>query len=384
MSTRRHIRSLILGATAVLLTAGSTYSLDTLYVLRPPQIWVLQDLNGDGDYLDFGETQVFADGLPATSGDLALHNGRLYVSSGADSILRVMDVNGDGDALDLGEVIEYARGSALPGSTGEIIALPDGSLLVSDLINPTLHLVRDLNGDDDALDDGERRVVAAGLLSARGMSRRSDDRILVLTAAQATPVMILHDRNGDDDYDDFAEAVSYVENAIPGRDLVALDSDVAFLTQPTEGGILVLRDLTRDGDALDDGEIVLYAAGLLSPTAINIGRDGLYVLAGAAGKELMLISDLNGDGDALDFGETLVVATGLMNAVSIAVEPPPDSQCLPGDMNADSAVNMADVAVFAAALAGESAVELCRADINGDGLINGLDVSAFVSRLLNG
>ena len=61
---------------------------------------------------------------------------------------------------------------------------------------------------------------------------------------------------------------------------------------------------------------------------------------------------------------------------------------LPGDMNCDGVVNLADVDPFVLALVNPAAYALAfpgcdvlAGDMNGDGLLNGLDVGLFVAAL---
>ncbi|CAN0603398.1 unnamed protein product, partial [Ectocarpus sp. 12 AP-2014] len=92
-----------------------------------------QDLNGDGDANDTGETSIFfngdnASGLENPSSNiftiLQSRSGELYVGDGtSDSVYRLSDNNRDGDAQDSGEAQVWfsednAAGLTLPTPNG--------------------------------------------------------------------------------------------------------------------------------------------------------------------------------------------------------------------------------------------------------------------------
>jgi hypothetical protein len=334
---------------------------ESLFVSQPNQIIRLVDRNHDGDFLDYAEMGVYADGLPAGLGTIAAATGRLYVlDTAAGRVFVVQDLNGDGDALDYGEVRLYAQ---MPGGSPTpavgLVCQDDGTLLVADSSTGKLYRAGDRNQDGDALDAGEMVQIDDGLTSPTAVAVRPDGRLLLAQNLAAMPVRALFDRDADGDYFDFAESISYAESFPPGRDIVAPRNDLAYLTRPADGTIVKLYDWTGDDDALDFGEVLVYAQGLSSPYAITM------------------------DGDALDYGEVLVVATGLTQPAGIA-RVAPIVGCLKGDADGSGHVDFADVQPFVDILLGlATPPDVCPADMNGDGMIDGADIQLFVAALLD-
>lgn len=378
--------------TAVLLLAAlptSSMALPPgeLYATRPGQVWILRDLNLDGDYADFNEAALYADGLHAGISAIAHHDGRLLVLSPATGqIVALHDLNGDGDALDFGEALLHAQLPAPPssGATG-ITAAPDGSLLVTDATCGCLHRVRDENGDGDALDAGEIVTIATGLSMPQAVTIRPDGKLLVSQENGAVPVRILHDRDGDGDYLDFAENISYAEAIASGKHIAAMQSDLSFLLRIADARVIMLVDLNGDDDVLDFAEVRTYAEGLASPQAMALTpQAGLLVAGGGASGAIHFIHDANEDGDALDFGEVLLVAEGITQCQGLVFVPEPVTGCVKGDANGDQLVNMADVPLMIEAILTKITAEgACALDMNDDGAINALDLQGFADALLD-
>lgn len=357
-----------------------------LFVSRPGVIVELRDLNGDGDYFDFGETINFAAGLPASMGSIVLRGDRLFaVANSPPRVFLIEDLNGDGDAFDFAEVSEYAL---FPGGTGTLAGLAvrdDGALLIVDQTNGRLLRVEDLNGDGDALDIAEIVIAADGMSAPTSVAVRPDGKLLIAQNNAAVPVRILQDRDGDGDYFGFAENISYAEGMAPGLDLLITGNDRAFLTRPAAHEILLLHDRNRDDDVLDFGEVLPFAANAMSVRHLALSADGLIAAAGDAAGTLYRVCDLNGDGDALDFGEVLPIAAGLTQIAGIAVESPPATapECINGDADGNGVVNISDVPLFVGAILGTTPPEApCRVDMNDDGALDGRDVQLFVVVLL--
>lgn len=357
-----------------------------LYVSQPQQVVRLVDRNGDGDFLDYAEVQVYALGLPSNLGAIAGDGQRLFVIDVAGArVLILRDLNGDGDALDYAEVAIYGElppGGPPPTAAGLALDV-DGSLLTADSAAGLLYRLSDVNSDGDALDLDECTVVAAGLTAPSAVSIRPDDRLLVAQNLAAVPVRILLDHNGDGDFLDFAENISYAEAIAPGQDLVATTSDSACLTRPNEGTIVRLYDWTGDGDALDFGEVLLHAQGLDKPFAIAAAPDGsLFVAARNTAGAVYHVADRNGDGDALDYGETLVVAVGISQPGGV-VFVTDDGGCRKGDIDGNGEVNLSDVPLLVDVLLGlETLDDYCPADCNADGRIDAADIQPFIEAFL--
>ena len=114
-------------ATALVVDEGGTVYLadqQTGLVLR------LEDMNGDGDAMDAGEGFAFADpaaGGPGSPRDLALLPvGSVLAADGAADTLYVLeDLNGDGDARDPGEALIWVQDGRSSLSTPSGIAFSD-------------------------------------------------------------------------------------------------------------------------------------------------------------------------------------------------------------------------------------------------------------------
>jgi hypothetical protein len=145
----------------------------------------------------------------------------------------VRDLNGDGDALDVAEVLDYARGDQMETYGSGMCALPDdGGLLWSGGASGKVWLLRDLNGDDDAFDSGERVLWAQGWMQ---------DVRLVSFGVEVPPPPVPGDANGD--------------GKIDGGDLAIWQRnyDPLGLAQNT----FAMGDFNEDGK-IDGGDIALW------------------------------------------------------------------------------------------------------------------------------
>ncbi|MBI4602912.1 MAG: hypothetical protein HY721_13220 [Planctomycetes bacterium] len=125
-------------------------------------LFVLRDLDGDGDFLDEGEqTELFRSRDDLALGDidaLAVQGARVFSGdSDTGRIIWLEDLNGDGDAMDEGEAgVFLGDGAAVRvGSVTDFMPLPGGGFLVLDNSKDAVVVAADLNGDGDALDEGE-------------------------------------------------------------------------------------------------------------------------------------------------------------------------------------------------------------------------------------
>ncbi|MCB9906336.1 MAG: hypothetical protein H6830_01300 [Planctomycetes bacterium] len=111
------------------LTAGAqAQGLQSAYVNNttdPDSVWLFQDLNQDGDYEDAGEMTNFYDDvqgsivLSSHQGNAIRPDGSLLVSDGTEDIIVLLqDLNGNGDALDNGEAKIWFDGNPLNNAGG--------------------------------------------------------------------------------------------------------------------------------------------------------------------------------------------------------------------------------------------------------------------------
>ncbi len=367
-------------------TATYAQQQPAIFITRPGEVLKLTDTNGDGDFLDLAEVTLYADSLPSNLGPIDGNAQRIFVLDlNNANILALEDLNEDGDALDIGEVLIFAEFSDGPSTplTAGLACHPNGTLLSATKNVGVLYRFEDHNQDGDALDFGESTPIAEGLTSPLAIAIRPDGKLLLAQDRLAIPARILNDLNGDGDYFDFAENISYAENVAPGFDMTAPDDNIAYLTYPTDGTILRLQDLNSDDDVLDFDEVILYAQDLDAVTMMaHVNADTLYVTSNDGQGSLYLIEDLNADTDALDWGETRLVATGITNPKGI-VYVDGEMPCLAGDVNYNGDVDMDDITPFVQVLIGELVLtDTCPADVNEDGLANGDDIRPFIELLI--
>jgi hypothetical protein len=129
------------------------------------QVHRLVDLNGDGDALDTGENAVLTPHFDQLLGVLDDGSGGFYFTSfSADTVYHADDRNADGDFLDVAEVLSYADAVyGLLDGPWNMVAYEGGGFLLTDSNNNQVKLVRDINGDGDALDLGEVVLFADGI-----------------------------------------------------------------------------------------------------------------------------------------------------------------------------------------------------------------------------
>ncbi len=359
-----------------------------VYLTEGPRVWLLRDLNADGDYFEFTEVLLYAETPNAAWGAIAdSADGLCAVNQNGSDVSRFRDLNGDGDALDAGErrVFVQAGGRMFT----QIAARAGGGLWLFDATASTLLRAIDLNGDGDADGFGELLPVwtAGGAVSR--IAPRPDGRLLIGLATAGSSVRLLHDRNGDGDFLDFAENLPYVENRPGCADLAVIDDRTALLlSEEPNRTIYRLFDRTGDDDCLDAAEFVVFSPPLLNAGArfalLSADPASMLLLRPAAG-DLLRIADANGDDDALDYNEVQSVAVGLTLTASsaLAVLRDATTPCLAGDLDADGVVTSGDARLLAEVLLGRTVPpEPCRSDVNGDGMWNGSDVQAFAAVLL--
>jgi hypothetical protein len=171
------------------------------------------DLDGNGDWMGAGETNLYFQASEALNlADIAAlavgSDGALYAAEETGLVLRLVDLDGDGDASGEGEASVWLDATApVPvRDPNDMQLLADGSLLVADGSMDTVFRVQDLNGDGDALDEGEVvRLVLDG-----GQSLATPSGIAAVVVRDQPPVeerFVRGDVNGDERVD-LSDAVS--------------------------------------------------------------------------------------------------------------------------------------------------------------------------------
>ena len=243
-------------------------------------IFRLEDLNGDGDGADVGESITYVlDGGPVTTPNAGgavpvdaenfqtvtdMDNGVVawtgYSGNFSDdfSIYRFEDLNGDGDVLDANEAINFLN------ATGKNPALDMNVDFQSGLL-------RDLETWDAGAPTGHGRLMKLATLNEGGK-----DVIYAATDASNTGtystnqsglginglIFRCEDLNGDRDANDAGEVTLYFDGSHTSGDtfnkilgMAAEGSSVYVAALNNDTVIYRLQDLNGDGDAMDPGEL---------------------------------------------------------------------------------------------------------------------------------
>ncbi len=339
--TSRLIKSVLF--VAALLTATQAARAGFAYYAsdRTTGVWWLEDLNGDGDALDTNEKRLWADGFSAVVElekdglDLyAVEEGR---QDGGNQIIRMRDLNGDGDALDIGERVVWADELDDPR---DIAHDGSGNWYVSEVDDDRIWRLNDLNHDGDALDINERVLYADGINGAHSLLPFGGD--LLATAYFGAQIHRLTDLNNDGDALDIGENTVVVDSVLNPLGLQADRQGGFYFASWSTDTVYHAKDQNADGDMLDVPEVLSYAddvfGGLDGPWGITDYHGGGLLLADYLDGQLLRLYDANGDGDALDLGDTQLYADGFSLPVDLV------SACgLRGDLNCDGFVGIADL-----------------------------------------
>lgn len=273
-------------------------------------VYVLRDLNGDGDYQDAGEIGSFFD--PSNLSGVVMDQsqgitvnvlGHIFVAvshpgtGNTDKILRLEDLNADGDANDLGEASIYYDVAGSSASNGfsiptEILVGPDLALYWND--------------------------VGTGL-GQRGVWR-------------------LFDANFNGNCNDPGEATLFWNPSTGNGQYwsLAIDQNGAFYVTDHVGEI-VYRGFDLDGNQFIDGseQTVFYQTSGSTWWDLTVQDDGSLFLFDSEGDDhITRLVDLDADGTALGIGEAVEVYNAGLAAQAIAIRgaavlPAPQLQLLP-------------------------------------------------------
>jgi hypothetical protein len=345
-------------------------------------IYVLIDLNADGDVNGTGEVRVgFAGGInPAgfplqTPSGVVEANGFVWaVTAGtsttpaADAIYRLTDNNDNGDAMDPGEAVLWCDlGLLVPGSSPFNISFLGDAAFVPDLRGGASDVIlraRDADGSG-SVDAGELTVFydsASGLGPTGGfaVATRGNSVLIADGSPAVSPqrVYALTDVGGNGTIDSAGEVRElWNETLVPAGFTLGTIFDIA----PGPGGSLAVASSGAD-------------------TADNV----------------LLLRDLDGNGDYLGAGETTVYVSGhgagvfpdTIRALRF-VRPPglPECQDSPPcdpDANQDGNVDQDDVAYLINVVGGGENPTGIDPDFNRDGNVDQDDVAAIINVIAGG
>ena len=259
-----------------------------------------------------------------------------------DQLYRLTDFNLDGDFNDPGECILYYDGVP-DGRTNPIKIDSDrlGNVIVSDTTLDDIIVLKDMNGDGDAMDSGELTVYidqtnASGVIfgSIQGITTDLNGDLYFVNASSTgftDFVARATDLNSDGDCQDAGEIVVLYDSvvadglgvpiilAVPATCALAKDGSilVADVNDPNGNDpILRMIDLNGDDDMYDTDEVTYWYDD-------TIGNYDLSYVGGmpeVAEKFLLLTDftadivylgvDWNEDGDILDLDEMTIVRDG--------------------------------------------------------------------------
>lgn len=195
------------------------------------RIYQLADLDGDGDALDVGERVPFAEDIEGAVSVLIGDRAVMALSFSDGSVHQLRDVNGDGDALDNGENVLYTPRGSLASPAG---LFADGeALFISERGGDRVFAAADLNGDEDALDIAELRSYSGSgfgqLDGPWNIARYHRGGLLVIENFDGQ-VSLLRDVNGDQDALDIGEVTLWADGLLDPIGIVEVPEPSGWLT----------------------------------------------------------------------------------------------------------------------------------------------------------
>lgn len=165
-------------------------------------IFAMEDLTGDGDYLDQGEVRLFfagTDELPLLDIEALALRGSSILAADRDSgrIVELTDRDSNGDALGVGEATLFFDGAtpAVVKGIQDMLPLEGGGVLVLDNAKDAVVLLEDHDGDGAVSTEGE----VTSLLVDGGATLSTPHGLVWLPEAdEPQPVLFLRgDTTGD-------------------------------------------------------------------------------------------------------------------------------------------------------------------------------------------
>lgn len=272
-------------------------------------IVALRDQNGDGDANDPGEHWVYFDNNNASGVGMFSMQGicvdlldRVFVANGnngqggTDGIFLLEDLDQDGDVLDAGEVRSYCDIPNSGGSTGhsnpfDVAVGPDNNLYYTDNglngpITKGLYRLTDLNLDGDCNDVGEWNLYwqpSSGATAPFLGAVLFDQTGAILIADYGSNQVVRgRDLNADDFIDPSEQTVFFQTGGSIFYDAAMRDDGAVLVSDYTSPGLIfTLQDQNNDGDAMDAGEssTSYTAAGAARPRSMTLMRAPLLEMS---------------------------------------------------------------------------------------------------------
>ncbi len=330
-------------------------------------VYLLMDLNDDGDAQDADESIVFADQSNASGHSLAFPTGATFDragvayimnagnASGPDACYRLFDLTADGDAQDAGEIEVYVNfgGDNGPYSPQEI--LTDASLPDCDLYfrNSSANL--------------------QGIFIFQGSARSADRGGPTLFDFWTAGAMVTPSAG-------FAlERDRFRTNFTPGPPLQPYSILSMYTLQIVSGGVDQLVRCTQrtlDGDANDaDESFIVYENAAAGFTAIDVASfpNGTVLVSDSSADQIIRLDDTDADGFFTSAGEVTpyFANTGptLADLRQISIYRIP----CPVDLDGNGAVGSADLAIILGAWGTTGP-----GDFNGNGIVGSADLAILL------
>jgi WD40 repeat protein len=299
----------------------------------------------------------------------------LLADRGSNTLWRLTDVNQNG-VIDPDEVFVWydatnAAGTGVPDNLNALFVGPDGTVIGGDQVLRLFYWFKDLNGDGDALDEGESRVIAftpnpsgASTTFPTGGAFGPNGDIFVVNAGNANGVDAIYrcrDLDGDGTWMQAGEMSQWVgDNPIafgPGngpfspQEIVVLPNGVGFLRNSSANlhGVYRFEDINGNGRADDDGaEFYRWytgtAAGFaLEPDVLRPGSFYYHQIASGSEDQILRLTDEDGDGNADGPDEAVVVfSTAEGGFTSVDILCLPDGDVLVTDNSGRRIIRLSD------------------------------------------
>jgi hypothetical protein len=300
-------------------------------------IFRFRDQNNDGDFQDAGEQTLFfgPSAVYKNMQGLTIHpgDGSVWVCcSTADAVLRLQDLNGDGDANDAGEsTVYYDNTGSVPITGPTAITFDDHGVLYLVNSGSSDMVVRLMDGNNNghANDPGEATIFLQNTTSNTWLSSPGDiiyvfdavanKDVFYLIDNGTDQILQLFDANNDGDVLDAGEVRKWATAKPNGKfiwNIVFEPADQAIYGLDTNSGgshIFRWQDLNKNGVATDPGEVKKYYDAAIGTTSLYLSfcltsdASGSLYACPHTQDLIYKFTDMNADQDVHDAGEVTVI-----------------------------------------------------------------------------